>query len=1288
MKFSTLILKILALLLVLMPLGSFSRESPEINFQKISGGELLKQRLTVHFADTEVRQILAHLEKKTGMRFAYKANLLPEGKKLTLHMENSTLEEIIQGITTPLHLDYEVVAKQVVLSRRGSASVEAPVLNQDERTLKGHVTDEKGEGLAGVNIVTNTRKGTISDMDGNFSLEVTPEVNALTLSLMGYQTETVAVSGSASFLDIWLKEDQKQLDELVVIGYGTARKSDLTGAVSSVKAADLEGQAPRNVQDLLRSNAPGLNIGMANGAKGVASMSIRGQGTLTASNAPLIVLNNVIYEGALEDINAADVASIDVLKDASAAAVFGSRAANGVIVITTKKKGIKGKPLINLVSNFGIARAANIPKILDEHSFLKFRQDYNEGRNSADYLAKYSQIFRNPFELEGVQSLSWYNYDQKTPVTSVTDQQLLTQWLSRLNFTTPEMENYFAGNITRWDDLVFQSALLNDHNLSVSNATDNTSLYFSLGYTDREGVVVGDRYKTFRLRLNYESRITNFLTIGANTQFAKRNEGYLAADWSAMTTISPYGSNNIDDLTSIYRRRPTGLDPINPFYDNLYTERVDRKHNFNGTLYGKVQLPLGIEYTVNFSPYLHFSEYYNHFSSEGDNWASIGGIATRNSSYRSNWQIDNILKWSGTLGKDQRLDVTLLANAEKGQFWSTGATSSTFSPNDNLGYHSLQSGAVPKVSSDDNSKTGDALMARVFYSLKNKYMVTASLRRDGYSAFGKRNPRATFPAVALAWTFSDEDFMGENSWLNTGKLRLSWGENGNREIGQYAALATMSSSLVPYIDASGKVYSTSQIYLTTMANHNLRWERSASLNLGLDFGILDHKLSGSVDVYNTTTHDLLVSRRLPNITGYSSVMSNLGQVKNKGVEATLRYKVLENREWKWDLIGNFTLNRRKIASLYGDFEDILDKDGNVIGQKEADDETNGWFIGQDPDRIWSYQRAGVWQLGEEEEAAKYGLQPGDFKYLDINNDGIMNNDDKVFQASLTEMVLSDIAVEGTTDKSGPQMDIDKSLLPDANLNSADFTRVGWYWINGYKAIQYANVIISRLEEADGVSETDRNRILGQAYFHRAYWYYKLTHQFGNIPFIAEEVTGPRTDYYSHDRWSILASLKKDLEFAYSHVPAQVHRGRVSKGATGVLLMKIDMALGHFDEAIRLGQEIAAAHPLMTRRFTVNSTKPHTNLMHDLHSVEAKLDPGNTEGIMYIVSYPNALGSTRSQMPRNILPRIVGVTTPDGLSGVVYTKNVEPAYEINSIYGRGIGRARSTNYYQYTDRSHT
>lgn len=284
--------------------------------------------------------------------------------------------------------------------------------------------------------------------------------------------------------------------------------------------------------------------------------------------------------------------------------------------------------------------------------------------------------------------------------------------------------------------------------------------------------------------------------------------------------------------------------------------------------------------------------------------------------------------------------------------------------------------------------------------------------------------------------------------------------------------------------------------------------------------------------------------------------------------------------------------------------------------------------------------------------------------------------------SITEMILSDISVEGTTDKAGPQMDIDKSLLPDANLNSTDFTRVGWYWNNGYKVISMANVVISRIDDVE-LSTADRNRILGQAMFHRAYWYYKLVHQFGDVPFCEGEIAEAKLDFYSHDRWSILARLKKDLDFAYNNVPDDVERGRVSKSACGALLMKINICLGYYDEAIQIGQSIVASHPLVTERLNYTHPQPATNLMYDLHAVEAKSDLRNREGLMYITSAVNITGSVRTQLGRDLIPRIVGVNTPDGRTGILFTDVVEPTYEIGHIYGRGIGRARSTNYYQYT-----
>ena len=405
---------------------------------------------------------------------------------------------------------------------------------------------------------------------------------------------------------------------------------------------------------------------------------------------------------------------------------------------------------------------------------------------------------------------------------------------------------------------------------------------------------------------------------------------------------------------------------------------------------------------MNFTPTYKWYEYYNHKSSQHPEWAGEGGNSERTNQKTFGWLLDNIVRWKMDFGKDHRLEATFLANAEKEQYWSTTAKNTQFSPSDVLGYHNIGAGTVPVVSSEDKYKTGDALMGRVFYSFKDKYMLTASVRRDGYSAFGQANPRATFPAVALGWVFTSEKFLEPASnWLNYGKLRFSWGQNGNRDIGQYDALASLTSGLHPYIDQNGNIYITSQIYVSRMANADLKWERTASYNIGLDFSMLGDRLRGSVETYMTETQDLLVNRSLPSILGFADVKANLGKLANKGFELSLNGDVISTNDFMWTSSGTFSFNRRKLKKLYGDMVDVLDKDGNVIGQKEADDIGNKWFIGHDPDQIWDYEGKGVWQLGEEEEAAKYGCKPGDFRYIDQNNDGVMNDDDKVFQGYTT-----------------------------------------------------------------------------------------------------------------------------------------------------------------------------------------------------------------------------------------------------------------------------------------------
>lgn len=876
---------------------------------------------------------------------------------------------------------------------------------QTQRKVIGIVKDITGEPLIGVNVVEKgTINGSITDVDGKYSIVLKGEKAVLSFSYIGYLTQDIPVLAQKK-IDVQLKEDTEELEEVVVIGYGTAKKKDLTGAISTIKAEKLEVESPRSVQDLLRASAAGLSISMATDAAGTGDLQVRGKNTLSAGSSPLLVLDGVIYDGSLQDINAMDIESIDVLKDASSVAVYGAKAANGVIAITTKK-GKVGKPVISFNANVGMVHTSRLPKTVDGAGFMKFRQEYGESLMSQQEMEKQPGKYKDPRTLatSGTDLLSWYNYDQKTPVSTLPDENtLMNRWLVRLNFKNIEIENYMNGVETNWDDVVYQTGLQQDYTVGLSNRTDNFSYYWSLGYADREGVKVGDRYRNFRSRLNLESKVTSFLTVGLNAQFATRLGGYLAADVDQREHNSPFTTNEIDNIESPYRMYPSGDNNTkNPFFDNLYRDRRDINHDLNANLYAIVKLPFGLEYQMNFSPRYHWYEYMNHESSQHPEWAGEGGKSERKLEKTYNWQIDNIVRWKKEFGKDHRLEATFLANAEKGQWWQTVAKNKNYTPNDVLGFHNIGAGTTPEVSSNDTYKTGDALMGRLFYSFKDRYMVTASARRDGYSAFGQMNPRATFPAVALGWVFTSEKFMEKTTdWLNYGKLRFSWGQNGNRDIGQYDALASLNSGLYPYIDQNGNVYLTSQVYMNRMPNSQLKWERTASYNIGLDFSLFGSRLSGSVETYMAESNDLLVDRSLPSILGYASVKANLGSLTNRGFELSLNAHLIENKNFSWSSSGTFSFNRRKIKHLYGDMEEVKDADGNVIGYKEADDYQNKWFIGHDTDQIWDYERDGVWQLGEEDAASEYGNKPGDFKYIDQNNDGVLDTDDKTFQGYST-----------------------------------------------------------------------------------------------------------------------------------------------------------------------------------------------------------------------------------------------------------------------------------------------
>ena len=716
--------------------------------------------------------------------------------------------------------------------------------------------------------------------------------------------------------------------------------------------------------------------------KGGGDLLIRGRSSINAGTSPLIVLDGVIYQGQLADINPNDIATIDVLKDASSAAVFGAKAASGVVLITTKK-GSGRKPLITLNSNVGIGTLAQDEPLYDGPGFINWRRDVQRSRNISSTKL---YIFDDPRNLPaGVTMTQWRDGRAGDSIDI---------WLDRLGLRPVEIANYKAGKTIDWYDRMFQTGFRQDHTVSLSGKKEEMSYYMSLGYTDNEGIIKGDDYQVFRTRLNLEGRVASFMTAGINMQFSDRDESQVPVNWGQMVNASPYGE--IYNADGTLRDSPNDDlgNNANPFMDNTYTNRLQKNNTLFGTVYAKGNLPFGFSYQVNFTPSWDFYRYFNGVSARHVSFRVRRGVATRTTQTSYNWQIDNLLKWDKTFGNHQ-FNVTLLMNAEKFQSWREQIDNEGFDPSDYLSWHQIGAGIKPIVTSDDQKSTGDALMGRLNYTFMERYMLTLSYRRDGYSAFGQSNPRADFPAAAIGWVFSDEKFLSSAKWLNYGKLRVSYGINGNRDIGRYQALANLTTGKYQYITSAGNVLVVSQLWVDRMQNENLKWERTAAMNVGLDFTLLNNRISGSVDVYKKSTEDLLILRSLPTVTGFDNVMTNLGQVDNKGIEFSLTSTNLNKLNLKWRTTINFALNRNEIVHLYGPVN-VYDAQGKVIGQQEKDDIDNRWFLGHELDEIWDQRVLGVWQESERAEAAKYGVAPGDFKVQDVNGDGKYSDDDRQF----------------------------------------------------------------------------------------------------------------------------------------------------------------------------------------------------------------------------------------------------------------------------------------------------
>lgn len=829
--------------------------------------------------------------------------------------------------------------------------------------VKGKVVDETGEPIIGASVFqTGTSNGFMTDINGEFTLSV-PAGASITVSYIGYTTQTVKASKN---LTIRMVEDSKKLDEVVVVGYGSQKKSDLTGGVVSVGQDKLNMVSTNNLLDKLSGQIPGLNITTDNAKPGEdQTLRIRGVNSLSASNDPLIVLDGIPYSGSLGDIDPDIIENMSVLKDASSAAIYGSRGANGVILIQTKK-GKLGRATVTYKGQIGVAETERRLNMMKGEEYLQYLYDLKHQRNG-------------------------------TPYSELTPETVLGK---------EEYENYLAGRETDWQDVMFRSALVMNHQISISGGTESTTYMAAISHLDQNGVMKNTGMHRTNVSLNIVQDLNSWLKIGINMQGVEKDYGGVQPSLEGGLKMTPYGSYMDDEGNLVnYPMENRSTLYSNPMANiNAVDDRTSR--NIFVSSFAEIQLPLGFSFRTNFGyNYRHtfIGTYYGRNTLSGKPVNGSAYIYNRN---YHDYTWENVLKYEKQI-KDHKFDVTGLFSVQETSNQTATQEAESF-VNDDSAYHNMNAGEKNiSVSSGLTETALVSYMLRLNYAFKGKYLVTLTGRSDGYSAFGENNKYAFFPSAAVAWNLSSEEFMESTaSWLDMLKIRASYGSNGNQAINAYQTLDRLKTTKYIWGDGGSTVNGA---YLPTsgVGNPNLKWETTNTLNLGVDFSFFNGRLSGNMDFYVAKTKDLLMSRSVPYMNGYKSIMDNIGATKNVGFELTLNSSNIRKKDFEWKTTYNFSINRDKITKLT---------------DNATQDLTNKWFVGEPVRVYYDYNVIGTWQKDDpewDEASGKYlnsdgkeiqkGAEPGSAKLEDVNHDGVIDAKDKKiigsklpsFQMSLT-----------------------------------------------------------------------------------------------------------------------------------------------------------------------------------------------------------------------------------------------------------------------------------------------
>lgn len=804
-----------------------------------------------------------------------------------------------------------------------------------DKSITGNVTDASGMVLPGVNvIVKGTSNGATTDFDGNYSINSSIG-KMLVFSYVGFTTKEIKV-GNSNTLNVILEEDNEQLDEVVIVGYGSQKKSDITGAVSSVAKERLEMVSNTNVAQALQGSVAGVtvtnNSSSASGSD--VSILIRGRNSISANNSPLIVLDGIPYSGSLSDINPVDIANMEVLKDASASAIYGSRGANGVILVTSKK-GKNGETRFSYDGYYGVLEAANIPHVLSASEFYDFK------------------MTRDPD-----------------------------------SFNQSELDIYNNGEGTDWIDLSLRTGSTYQHNLAASGGTDKFNYYISGTLLDVEGIRVNDNFQRSTLRLNLEAQATEWLKIGTNTQLSYSDLSGLSPSYSSAYYMNPLTKSHDEngDLTIYPWEEDTFFG--NPL-ENTLAENSDKKYKVISNLYFDVDLGFvpGLSYRLNTGIEYTHNRTGSFWGQNTKTGVENQGLAKVENDFRTNVLVENILTYKKEFGK-HNLFLTGLYSFQDYVRDDQNLKSQGF-PNDVLTWRQANVAALVEPSYDYRKQTVISSMLRANYAYDSRYMITLTGRRDGYSAFGEEDKFGNFYSTALAWNIDNEAFM-EDSGFSTLKLRASYGENGNQAVSAYESLAKLVER--SYVDDNGTSL-PGYIPDNELGNPTLGWETTRSLNIGLDYGFLNNRIKGSIEVYRSNTTDLLTDRSISPFHGAPKITTNIGEIQNKGLELSVSANAIRTNDFSMDINANVAFNRNEIIDLYGD---------------KTDDVGNKWFIGEPIRVYYAYEYDGIWQIGDDiANGPQPDAEPGYAKVkdqltVDTDGDGVfdatdgdINSDDRI-----------------------------------------------------------------------------------------------------------------------------------------------------------------------------------------------------------------------------------------------------------------------------------------------------